>query len=41
MNEIDNFKVFIFYSDNVTANIDHLHIKRIHLVDLYSYRGLV
>jgi hypothetical protein len=29
MNEIDYFKVFILYSDNVTDDMDYLHIKRI------------
>jgi hypothetical protein len=32
MNEINHFKVFIMYSDDVTADMDHLHVKRIHLV---------
>jgi hypothetical protein len=44
MNEIDHFKVFILYSSDVTANVTHLHVKRIQLVSfneflLYSYRG--
>jgi hypothetical protein len=30
MNEIDHFKVFVFYSDDVTADVDHLYIKRIY-----------
>jgi hypothetical protein len=29
MNEIDHFNVFIFYSGDVTAEVDHLHVKRI------------
>jgi hypothetical protein len=33
MNEIDHFKFFIFYSDDVTVNIDYLHAKRIHLMN--------
>jgi hypothetical protein len=33
MNEIDHFKFFVFYSGNVTNDVDHLHFKRIHLVD--------
>jgi hypothetical protein len=36
MNKIDHFKVFIFYSDDVAADVDYLHIKRIHLVG-FSY----
>jgi hypothetical protein len=30
MNEIDRSKVFIFYSGDVTADVDHLHVKRIY-----------
>jgi hypothetical protein len=30
MNEIDHFKVFILYSSDVAADIDYLHVKRIH-----------
>jgi hypothetical protein len=33
MNEIDHFKFFVFYSGDVTNDVDHLHFKRIHLVD--------
>jgi hypothetical protein len=36
MNEIDDFKVFVLCSGDVTAHVDRLHIKRIHLVD-FSY----
>jgi hypothetical protein len=36
MNEFDYFKVFILYSGNVATNIDHLYIKRIHLLN-FSY----
>jgi hypothetical protein len=36
MNEIDHFKVFILYSDDVIADVDHLYVKRIHLVN-FSY----
>jgi hypothetical protein len=36
MNEIDHVKVFVLYSDDVAVNIDHLHIKQIHLID-FSY----
>jgi DNA-binding GntR family transcriptional regulator len=35
MNEVDHFKVFIFYSDGVTTDMNHLHVKRIHLVDFH------
>jgi hypothetical protein len=35
MREINYFKFFIMYSDDVTVDVDHLYIKRIHLV--YSY----
>jgi hypothetical protein len=30
MNEIDHCKVFILCSDDVTADVDQLHVKRIH-----------
>jgi hypothetical protein len=30
MNEIDHFKIFILYSDDVAADVDDLHVKRIH-----------
>jgi hypothetical protein len=33
MNEIDHFKIFVFCSGDVTTDVDHLHIKRIHLVN--------
>jgi hypothetical protein len=36
MNEIDYFIVFILYSGNVIANIDHLHVKKIDLMS-FSY----
>jgi hypothetical protein len=30
MNEIDHFKKFILYSDDVAADVDHLYAKRIY-----------
>jgi hypothetical protein len=30
MNEIDYFKVSILHSNDVTADIDYLHVNRIH-----------
>jgi hypothetical protein len=42
MSEINYFKKFIIYSDYVAADVDHLYVKRIHLVKfcyIYSYRG--
>jgi hypothetical protein len=36
MNEFDHFKVFKLCSGDVTADVDHLHVKRIHLVS-FSY----
>jgi hypothetical protein len=39
MNEIDHFNFFVLYSDDVTTNIGHLHIKRIQLVS-FSYIGI-
>jgi hypothetical protein len=42
MNEIDYFKFFVLYSCDMAADIDDLHVKRIHLVDLvgFSYIGI-
>jgi hypothetical protein len=37
MSEINYFKVFILYSDDVTADVDHLHIKRIQLEYLVGH----
>jgi hypothetical protein len=36
MNEINHFKVFVLFSGDVAANVDHLHVKRDHLVG-FSY----
>jgi hypothetical protein len=36
MNKIDHFKCFIFYSGDVTTDTNHLHVKRIYLID-FSY----
>jgi hypothetical protein len=36
MNEIGYFKVFILYTGDVPADIDHLYVKRIHFVS-FSY----
>jgi hypothetical protein len=36
MNEIDHFKFFVLYSDNMTPDMNHLHVKRIYLVN-FSY----
>jgi hypothetical protein len=36
MNEIDHFKVFIIYSGDVAIDVNHLYVKRIHLVS-FSY----
>jgi hypothetical protein len=36
MNEIDHFKKIVLCSGDVTADVDHLHVKRIHLVG-FSY----
>jgi hypothetical protein len=30
MNEIDHFKVFVLYNGDMAADVDHLHINRIH-----------
>jgi hypothetical protein len=31
MSEINHFKVFILYSGDVAADVDHLNVKKIHL----------
>jgi hypothetical protein len=36
MNEIDHFKVFILDSGDAVADVNHLHVRRIHLV-YFSY----
>jgi hypothetical protein len=36
MNKIDHFKIFVLCSSDVTSNVYHLHIKRIHSV-YFSY----
>jgi hypothetical protein len=36
MNEIDHFKLFILCSGDMTTNMNHLHVKRIDLVN-FSY----
>jgi hypothetical protein len=32
MSEINHFNFFLLYSSDVAADVDHLHVKRIHLV---------
>jgi hypothetical protein len=36
MNEIDHFKKIILCNDDMKIDVDHLHIKKIHLVN-FSY----
>jgi hypothetical protein len=36
MNEFDHFKGFILYTGDVTVDVHHLHVKKIHLVS-FSY----
>jgi hypothetical protein len=36
MSKINHFKVFVLCSDDVVADVDHLHVQRIHLVN-FSY----
>jgi hypothetical protein len=36
MNQINHFKVFIFCSSDVAADVNHLHVKRIYLI-CFSY----
>jgi hypothetical protein len=41
MSEINHFKVFVLCSGDVTANVDHLHVKRIHLEPLMGHLYIV
>jgi hypothetical protein len=34
MNEINHFKNFVLYSDDMTVDVDHSYVKRIHLEHL-------
>jgi hypothetical protein len=36
MNEIDHLKVFVLYTEDMTADVNQLHVNRIHLVS-FSY----
>jgi hypothetical protein len=38
MNEIDYFKVFILCSGDVTADVNHLHVKRIYECSTFALR---
>jgi hypothetical protein len=35
MSEINHFKIFVLCSGDVAADVDHLHVKRIHLVGFF------
>jgi hypothetical protein len=35
MNKTDHFKLFVLCSGDMTADVDHLHVKRIHLVSFF------
>jgi hypothetical protein len=41
MSEINHFKKFVLCSGDVTANVNHLHMKRIHLESLVGYLNIV
>jgi hypothetical protein len=41
MYEINRFKVFVLCSYDVAADVDHLHVKRIHLEYLVGYLYIV
>jgi hypothetical protein len=41
MSEINYFKVFVMCSDDVVADMDHLHVKRIHLELLVGHLYIV
>jgi hypothetical protein len=35
MNKTDHFKLFVLCSGDMTADVDDLHVKRIHLVSFF------
>jgi hypothetical protein len=41
MCEINHFKPFVLCSCDVTADVDHLHIKKIHLESLVGHLYIV
>jgi hypothetical protein len=41
MSEINHFKVFVVCSGDVAADMDHLHVKRIHLEPLVCHLYIV
>jgi hypothetical protein len=41
MCDINNFKAFVLCSCDVTINVDHLHVKRIHLKSLVDHLYIV
>jgi hypothetical protein len=41
MNEIDHFNFFVLYIDDMIVDVDHLHVKRIHLVHLVGFSYIV
>jgi hypothetical protein len=41
MSEITYFKVFVLYSGDVKADVDQLHVKRIHLEPLVTHLYVV
>jgi hypothetical protein len=41
MSEINHFKFFVLCSGDVTADVDHLYVKRIHLEFLVGHLYIV
>jgi hypothetical protein len=41
MCEINHFKSFVLYSCDVTDNVNHLHVKKIHLESLVGHLYIV
>jgi hypothetical protein len=41
MSEINHFKVFILCSDDIAVDVDHMHVKRIHLETLVGHLYIV
>jgi hypothetical protein len=41
MNEIDNFNFFVLCSGDMATDVDHSHVKRIHLIHLVEFSYIV
>jgi hypothetical protein len=41
MSEINHFKKFVLCSDDMTVDVNHLHIKRIYLEPLFDHLYII